>query len=271
VLIIPYLNPIENWNLHFAHLIARQVPNGFISGVIVGERRKGKSAYALKTGAKVYKELYGLPDDDCWEASLKCFIFGPNNLSDRIQHQNDIDEVAPYWVIDDSSVHFNPILFFINPFLYSYLQGIFDTIGTVVNGLVLTCPKKQRLMKGLRVYDDLTIHIVKNEGGVSGYERIARGILWFTMPDDKQRFRKQFEDFYSCYIPQDIYDKYLKERKRYLKETNDLLIALRKRLDEQKSKKIGILQQTTDEIKETINETNEEIVENEERPDGLSL
>jgi hypothetical protein len=234
------LNPIDNWNLQFAHLVTNQIPNGFVSGVIVGERRKGKSAYAMKVGAKICKIIYGLPDDDCWEYALSCFVFGPNNLSDRIEENNKKDVLSPYWVIDDATVHFNPILFFINPFLYSYLQGIFDTIGTVVNGLVLTCPKKQRLMKGLRVYDDLTIHIIKDIGPTPGYERIARGILWFTMPDDKQRYRKQFEDHYSCYIPQDVYNKYLKTRKHYLKETNDLLIALRKKLDSEKTKKLNI-------------------------------
>jgi len=78
---MPLMKNIDEWTLRFAQLILHEIPNGFISNIIVGERRKGKSIYVLKNFAKVYKTLEGLPDEDCWFKALDCFIFGPDDLT----------------------------------------------------------------------------------------------------------------------------------------------------------------------------------------------
>ena len=216
-------------------MLLNEIPTGFLSGIVTGERRKGKSIYVLKIMAKTFNTLEGLPDEECWKKALDCFIFSPDDVTSKVFYNIKHDIISPVWCLDDASVHFNPMLFFINPYQVSLLNGIFDTIGTVVNGIILTCPKKQRIMKGLKNYDDITVQIIKAREG--GYERIARGTLWFTMPDQKQRFRKIFEDNYSCYAPDYIYKPYLEMRKKYLKEVNDLFMALKKKLDETRDKK----------------------------------
>jgi hypothetical protein len=268
---MPYVKPITDWDLKFADLAIKEIPSGFVSGIVTGERRKGKSIYVLKTTAKIYKTLEGLPDEECWKRALDCMIFGPDNLTAKVFYNVKHDIMSPVICLDDASVHFNPMLFFINPYQVSLLNGIFDTIGTVVNVLLLTCPKKVRLMKGLRNYDDITIHIIKAREG--GYERIARGVLWYTMPDERQRFRKLFEDHYSCYAPDYIYIPYLELRKKYLKEVNDLFMALKNKLDETREKKktqlFGSSQVDTmlNDTKELIAETNDEILFTEENND----
>ena len=190
-------------------------------------------------------------------------IFSPDDVTSKVFYNIKHDVISPMWCLDDASVHFNPMLFFINPYQVSLLNGIFDTIGTVVNGLVLTCPKKQRLMKGLKNYDDITIHIIKSREG--GYERIARGVLWYTMPDERQRFRKLFEDHYSCYAPDFIYKPYLEKRKHYLKEVNDLFMALKKNLDstrEKREKKLfGSPVNIESAVDEILRDTNNDLVE----------
>lgn len=272
---MPYQKPIAEWNLRFANLILNEIPQGFISGIITGERRRGKSIYTLKTMAKIYKTIENLPDEECWEKALDSMIFGPDNLTEKVFYNIKNDIISPVFCLDDASVHFNPMLFFINPYQVSLLNGIFDTIGTIVNGLILTCPKKARLMKGLKNYDDLTIHILKSRLG--GYERIARGVLWYTMPDEKQRYKKIFEDNYSCYAPDFIYKPYLELRKKYLKEVNDLFMALKKKLDANREKKKNklfgsnvdyLVDSVIDESRSISDDTDREMREIEENGDG---
>ena len=269
---MPYVKPINEWDLKFSDMITKEIPSGFVSGIVTGERRKGKSIYVMKCIARTYKIIEQLPDEECWKKALECFIFGPDNLTNKVFYNIQHDVISPVWCLDDASVHFNPMLFFINPYQVSLLNGIFDTIGTVVNALILTCPKKKRLMSGLKNYDDNTIHILKAREG--GYERIARGVLWYTMPDERQRFRKLFEDHYSCYAPDFIYQPYLEMRKKYLKEVNDLFMALKKKLDETREKKQTALfgnnqiESVIEDTKNMLNETDEEIIGVEEHGEG---
>ena len=271
---MPYQKPIAEWDLKFAELINKEIPSGFISGTVTGERRKGKTMYVMKNIAKVYKTIEGLDDEECWKKAFECIIFGPDDLTNKVFYNIEHDIISPVICLDDASVHFNPMLFFINPYQVSLLNGIFDTIGTVVNALILTCPKKKRLMSGLKNYDDLTIHIIKAREG--GYERMARGVLWYTMPDERQRFRKVFEDHYSCYIPDFIYKPYLEKRKKYLKEVNDLFMALKKKLDESREKKKEKLFGGTqindllEETNEALSETDDEMVAVRELGDGTA-
>ena len=268
---MPYLKPIAEWDLKLSRLIHKEIPNGFISAIITGERRKGKSIYAMKVIALLYYIMEGWNEEECWKKAFDCFIFGPDDLTEKVRHNTTHDLVSPVWCLDDTTVHFGTMLFFINPYQLQLLNGIFDTIGTAVNALLLTCPKKKRLMNALKNYDDNTIHIIKAREG--GYERIARGILWYTMPDEKQRFRKIFEDHYSCYAPDYIYKPYLIKRKSYLKQQNDLLIQLMEKL-----KNKNVLQQDENEplnsIQNEVNtqmyEINDELVDLEEHGNGTS-
>ena len=120
-------------------------------------------------------------------------------------------------------------------------------------------------MNALKNYDDNTIHIIKAREG--GYERIARGILWYTMPDERQRFRKIFEDHYSCYAPDYIYKPYLVKRKSYLKQQNELLMQLMDKLrnrNEIKAEKEHIATNLQNEVDNQLLEVNGELMDLEE-------
>lgn len=257
--------PITEWDLRYSQLIIRQIPRGFISNIIVGERRTGKSIYTLKCFSKVYKILEGLPDEDCWFKALDCFVFGPDELTSKVFYNTKHDIISPCWCIDDATVHFNPMIFFVNPYMYGLLGGIFDTIGTAVNSLTLTCPKKKRLMAGLKNYDDYTTQIVKS--GEGDYERVAKGVHWYTWPDGTAHWRRIYEDHYSCYAPEFIYRPYLEKRKKYLKITNDLFMQLQQKMKEDQKKRFPSLDTDRHDIKELIDETDKEIIDTEERKD----
>jgi len=264
---MPWHNPIEHWELEFANQIKHELPNGFTSNIIVGERRRGKSIFVLKNYAKVYNMVEGLKEEECYFKALDCFIFGPKELAKRVLDNTQNDKIDMMWCIDDATVHFNPMVFFINPFLYALLGGIFDTIGTAVNCLALTCPKKKRLMGGLKHYDDVTTQITKAREG--GYERQAKGVSWYTWPDGTPHWRIIYDDRYSCYVPDYIYGPYLEKRKMYLKITNDQFVKLMDQLEQRQNKKnlpgIKILKEDMDQLMQSIDS---DIVKVKEDGDG---
>src|SRR4030042_1180985 len=265
---MPYMRPIVEWTLRFADLIVHEINNtGFISNIIVGERRRGKSIYVLKCFAKVYKTLDpGLSDEECWMKALDCFIFGPKELRDKISYNTKHDVISPAWCLDDATVHFNPMTFFVNPFSYALLGGLFDTIGTATNCVALTCPKKKRLMQGLKNYDDYTTQISRAREG--GYERHAKSVYWYTWPDGSAHWRIAYKDDYSCYAPEFVYKPYLEKRKKYLKITNDLFTQLSEKLETEHNKRFSGLDTVKEDIKNITRGIDEEIIEVEEHGDG---
>jgi hypothetical protein len=214
---MPEYRSIDEYKLTLAYRIMKKHPSGFIGAIIEGERGYGKSSYALKVMAQVYKSLEGLSDEDAWNRALDNVIFSMDDLISVINRNIATDTVTPVWCLDDATVHFSSYKFFTNLYEVILIHGMFDTIRTAVTGLLLTCPKRDLLLAALRNYDDFKIDIVMNDG----WQRIARGYKIKTTPVGQKRIYKNFEDEYSCYLPNWIYDKYMDKRKFFLKQTND--------------------------------------------------
>lgn len=230
---------VEGFNLWLANVIIKIHPYGFLGAVIEGERGYGKSMYALKIMAQIYYKMNDITEEEAWVRSLDSMIFTMEDVIKLINYNIKNDIISPVLCIDDATVHFCSYKYFTNLYEVILLHGMFDTIRTTVTGLLLTCPSRKLLLAALRNYDDYTIQINKDQSnkGVSGYSRIARGIKWFTIPDGRRKFRKMFEDHYSCYVPNWIYDKYMKKRKYYLESINDDMMQLiEEKLKKKKSK-----------------------------------
>jgi len=226
---------IEEWDLKLAQrMINSNKHNGFMSVITKAERGYGKSTYNLKNMAYTYKILEELSERDAWLKALDNIIFTPDQLMDRVEQNIADDIISPAWCIDDATVHFSSYLYFINLYHASLLNATFDTIRTVVNTLLINCPKKKRLLSGLRNYDDYEITIYKTMPG--GYQRKAVCIKWYSLPSGKQNFRKEFEDYFSCYIPTWIYTLYSEKRKKYLKDISKELREMKEKLDQRKLK-----------------------------------
>jgi len=229
---------IGDWDLKLAKRIANTRKfNGFIGCLTKGPRGSGKSMYNMKNMAQAYFNTEEYDETQAWNKALDNIIFTPEQLSRRVTDNIENDHVSLVWCVDDAAVHFSSYLFFINIYQAALLNATFDTIRTVVSAFLVNCPDKSRLMKSLRTYDDYEVTIYKDRG----YERRAVGIKWYSLPDGKRRFRKDFEDRFSCYAPDWIYNKYMLQRKKYLKEINEEITLLREKLSERKKK---ILQPT---------------------------
>ena len=207
---------IDDYKLTLAYRITSKHPTGFIGAIIEGERGYGKSSYALKVMAQVYQNLLGIKDEEAWNMSIDNMIFSMNDMTQRITSNIDKDEVTPCWCLDDATVHFSSYKFFTNLYEVILIHGLFDTIRTACTGLLMTCPKRDLLLAALRNYDDYKIEIIMDRG----WERQARGYKIKTTPVGQRRIYKNFEDNYSCYLPDWVYQKYMDKRKFYLKQTN---------------------------------------------------
>lgn len=224
---------MDAWDLKLSKYIVNRVKhNGFLSAITKAERGYGKSMYNLKIMAYVYYALDGCSEDEAWEKALSNMLFTPEQFLDRVQQNIQDDTITPVICIDDAAVHFSSYLYFINLYETSLLNATFDTIRTAANAVLINCPDKNRLLAGLRHYDDFEVTIYKQAGNY--YTRRAVGIKWYSLPDGHRRFRKMFEDHFSCFVPDKIYNKYQKQRKLYLKEISDELQSLMGKLEKKK-------------------------------------
>jgi hypothetical protein len=216
---MPIYKTLDDYKLILANKIVSKYRIGFIGAIIEGERGYGKSTYALKVMAQVYHNLLHMEDEEAWNHSLDMMLFSMNDVIKFIDYNINHDVVTPVWCLDDATVHFCSYKFFTNLYEVILVHGMFDTIRTVCSSLLLTCPKRDLLLSSLRNYDDYKIEIVMDRD----WERIARGYKIKTSPLGQRRIYKNYEDRYSCYIPDWIYDKYMAKRNYYLKQVNSEL------------------------------------------------
>lgn len=214
---MPKLKKIVDFDLRLARFIMRNHPYGFVGAIVEGERGYGKSMYALKVMAQIYFKYDGLTEKEAWEKSLDHMLFTMEDFTSRIDYNINNDHVTPVWCLDDATVHFGSLKYFTNLYDVMLVYAMIATIRAACTGLLITCPRRSLLLKGLREYDDFTVQIAKDR---EPKDRIARGIKWFTIPDGRRRYRKMYEDHYSCMVPNWIYKKYDVKRKKYLKDVN---------------------------------------------------
>lgn len=225
------MREIQEWNLKLAsRIINTSKFNGFTSAITKGERGYGKTMYNLKVMAYVYHILDNLTEDEAWHRALEHLIFTPDQLLTIVERNLKEDIITPVICIDDAAVHFSSYLFFVNLYEATLLNATFDIIRTVTNALLLNCPSKRRLLSGLRHYDDYEITIYKDRD----FQRKAVAIKWYSLPDGHRKYRKEFEDRFSCWVPKEYYDAYMIRRKKCFTEVSNDLKVLREKLRNKK-------------------------------------
>jgi len=228
------MKPIQDWNLTLGnYIISRCKHNGFLSAITKAERGYGKSMYNLKIMAYVFKCLYNCSDEEAWDKALGSMVFTPDQLLDKLHHNITTDNISPVICLDDATVHFSSMLYFVDLYETTLLNAMFDTIRTATHSLLINCPNKKRLLASLRNYDDHEITLYK-EPSADGYNRRAVCIKWYSLPDGHRRFKKMYEDHFSCYVPKDVYERYIVKRKQYLEDISNELEEMRKNIGRKK-------------------------------------
>jgi len=216
-----------------AKRILKAHPHGFVGAIVEGKRGVGKSSYCIKVMKDAYQTFYGLDDVEAYEYALDHLLFDLNEVIPFLKKAAYSDEMVLVVTWDDAGVHGSSFRWFTNMRQVEILKAMTDTIRTGVTGFILNCPNRMGLLKVLREYDDYIIDIVKENGsranGSMGYERMARGYNLFRLPSGTRRVYKSFEDHYSCYLPEWVYEKYMKKRNTYFQKAVDEMERLQKK------------------------------------------
>lgn len=208
----------DKWDLRGASLGNRILyvhkNKRFMQDMTIAERGYGKSMYQLQTMAYVYYHLIDKNETDAWNYAIDNLIFRPSQLLERVEYNEEHNITSPVWCIDDAAVHFSNKLWWSDWSEAMLLDGIFDLIRPVLSCLLINCPDKKRLLGSLQHYlgYEESLYIHKNKG----YQRNVIGIHWYRRPSGTSRWRKEWEDSFSCYIPDWAFARYTKIRKEYI-------------------------------------------------------
>lgn len=236
---MPAMRPMYDWTLKLAQTMLSKVNNdSFMHTSIVGERNYGKTYYALKNMAFVYYKLNdgAMSETDCYKMALDDVIFTPMYFKSKVRYNRENSIKSPFFLLDDAGVHFDSGLHNRNMYLYQLLNACLDTIKDVTNCLIVTCPYKEVLTKRLREYDGYDVTLYMNVG----YERYGTCIKWYRRPTGDRRWRKMFEDAFSCYIPTPIHKEYLELRNKFTVGILDELDYLERKYEEIRQKKLSV-------------------------------
>jgi len=202
----------------------------FMQCTTIAERGYGKSTYHIQTIAYVYYHLFDKNETDAWNYALDCLVFRPSQLLQRVEYNEENNIVSPVWCFDDAAVHFSNKLWWSDWSEAMLMDGIFDLIRPVLSCMLVNCPDKGRLLGSLQNYLGFEETIYVSRKG--GYERDITGIHWYRQPSGRKKWRKEWEDSFSCYIPNWVYEKYKVIRKEYIK-------IIRTKLKEKHEKREG--------------------------------
>jgi len=213
----------DKWDLYESSLgnkiISTHKGQRFIQDVTIAERGYGKSTYHIQIMAYVGYHLLGLDETDAWNYALDNLVYRPSQLLNRVEYNDENSIVSPVLCLDDAAVHFSNKLWWSDWSEAILMDGIFDLIRPVLSCLLINCPDKSRLLGSLQNYLGYEETIYINRKG--GYERDIIGIHWYRQPSGRKKWRKVWEDSYSCYTPKWVFDKYMLKRKKFSKIIRD--------------------------------------------------
>jgi len=198
-----------------AKKILKAHPHGFVGAIVEGRRSVGKSTYCIKVKKEVYQEMYGCDDEEAWKISLNNTLFTLDDIITTLRESRKKEDMLPVITWDDAGVHGSSVQWFINMKGVQELKAVTDTVRSAVTGMLLNCPNREGLTKTLRNYDDYLVMITKLNGQNF---RSARGYNVYRLPSGMKRVYRNFDDRYTCRLPNWVYKIYMEKRNKYLDE-----------------------------------------------------
>lgn len=191
----------EKYKLNVTNLII-QKPT-FVGITLYGERRIGKSVLGLMSMYELYKD---------WDLTFKRVFFSVKDLTAFLMDCAKNDYKCPVIMFDDAGVQGGAQMYHTNRVLVHYMGAVFDVIGTVLKGIILTTPDSENLIKSLR---RANFYKTKITPGKHRYDRIATIYKPIRTPYEQFRLQKVAIDHFDVRLPTDIYEEYYKIRKQY--------------------------------------------------------
>ena len=139
-----------------------------------------------------------------------------------INYWADIEKRIPAYIWDDAGCWLFT-LDWRDPLLHE-VQRYMNVVGTDINTVILTSPSKDWILKKIgSMPGSMDVRITKYRGMPAGYigeawpsRRWGRKAVG-KRPDLKWSRKGRLEDFFSCRLPDDLYDIYGPVRKKYAK------------------------------------------------------
>ena len=230
----PNFKHLREWKTGLAPLIIKahqtkdNINKGNVSRVITGDAGVGKSCYAYKVIAKIFYDFNGYTkvdeEEEAYKQAIDNFIYRPHELFQRVKEQLDKDEQAMVWCIDDASVHMGRQLFDQDREMYRQLQGTVPTLRENVSGLLITTINTGLIAKPLREFIRRKVHI-QPLAEADSYRRIAKHYEKWYFPDDVRfRIAINFQDKFSCLVPEPFFTWYHEKKMKALKEYNESIM-----------------------------------------------
>lgn len=189
--------------------------HGFVEAIIYGRRGSGKSSYAIQVLRDFFMSK-GLSENEAYDEAIRVMKYRMGDIIEFVKTHADNGDIAPSLIIDDAGVGLSRYRWWTEPKQILHLQSMMDTVRSGLSSILMTCPSPKSILSFIRKdYDDYFVKITKVSGD---WRRKAIGYQMSTLPSGKTYVFKKFEDNYSCYLPNKVYQKYDKIRRGYLKE-----------------------------------------------------
>jgi len=221
--------------------------NGLFNPVIVGERREGKTSYALKGIQGFFHRFMDMTEDEAWEEALDRTFFQIENVIDEIyEWSQKTGERTPVILWDDAGVHGSKYHYMSHQKQAQLLKGMMDTVGTVTACLALTTPVDSGILKFLNEYNNHKIQINKRNGQTA---RRAVIYKWKSTPMNQRYTKRLGHDDYTYHIPNKWHEKYAPKREELAAEA---MAELREEIKEAHKGQPDVAEEKIEELEEKL-------------------
>jgi len=181
----------------------------FLQALVYADSKQvGKSVYCLKTMYQVYED---------WDKVFDFLFFKPVNFVSYVRELVEDNKKIPVLTWDDAGVHAGSDLYHSNKRLYYGLSKVLQTIGNVVQCVLITSTSVDTPTGILTDDRNITIKIVKTDK----YSRKAKLFVSSTLPWGKTMDSKKAFDKFNVMMDNDVYKRYEKLRMRLTKSSLD--------------------------------------------------
>lgn len=175
----------------------------FVGVTMYGARRIGKTTLGMLSMYELYRN---------WNTVLDLMFYNIKDLTKFLMACAKEDYKCPVVMFDDAGVQGGRSMYNINRALVHSMGALFDVIGTVLKGIILTTPDSDNLIKPIRRANFYKIEVIK---GRHLYDRVASIYKPRKTPYDQFRLKKVAIDHFDVRLPTGVYETYYKMRKQY--------------------------------------------------------